>query len=547
MKALRLIWVGIMLTSCVLAQVNKSNGNYYVSYEDLTLNGSEWSVERNYNSLSTENVLFGPGWGSNVATGLWPLPDGQLLVIYFGIGSRERFLPMKLNRTGIYQMIDTIIEYEIGMNRLQRSPTNIIRRRSELIADGSARASKYVDAIRKNSSFLTQAINPISTLWVNEYRESEKIVWESDRYHLTQYKNEIYFDRTGRMIRYKNDANDVSFEYDLSRRLTKIKGGKDSIGVIQNSEGHILSLSTLDSAGMIKDARYTYDSAGLLIRSIDAGDNRYDYEYDRNKNMTFIRYSDGTYRRIEYDPATNRTISLRQRNGDSSRYEYGYKYLADGRLNLDHFYTRIINYDSIGKRVFGSYWETEFRLKEDGDSYRYLMYEKNDTSESLYLYPTNVGNIIYGKVNAREAWQDYDLKTRPIYLRVKDSVFTTRYNVMGLPDRFQAIDSIKRDTLTFQYFYSAQGQLNRVVRNRTTYLIAGTVESDKVVLTQGDRKWEIGFSKGKPIYFIDQAGGRLAVSELDTPDQAENKKMFQDLLPLTRVQRIEHEWIWERL
>jgi hypothetical protein len=142
MKALRLIWVGLMLTSGVLAQVNKTNGNYYVSYEDLTLNGSEWSVERNYNSLSTENVLFGPGWGSNVATGLWPLPDGQLLVIFYGIGSRDRYLPMKLNRIGIYQMIDTIIEYEIGMNRLQRSPTNIIRRRSELIADGSARASQ---------------------------------------------------------------------------------------------------------------------------------------------------------------------------------------------------------------------------------------------------------------------------------------------------------------------------------------------------------------------------------------------------------------------
>jgi hypothetical protein len=78
-------------------------------------------------------------------------------------------------------------------------------------------------------------------------------------------------------------------------------------------------------------------------------------------------------------------------------------------------------------------------------------------------------------------------------------------------------------------------------------LIAGTVESGKVILTQGVRKWEIGFSKGKPTYFIDPKGGRLLVSELDTPDQAEKNKMFQDLLPLTTVRRIEHEWIWERL
>ncbi len=547
MKALQLIWVGLLLSSGVLAQVSTSNGNFYVTYGDLTFQGTEWSVERNYNSFGTEDVLFGQGWGSNVATRLWPLPDGQLLVIFYGNGKRERYLPMKQDRSGVYRMIDTIIEYEIRRNRLERSPTNIIRRRAELVADGSMRAGKYIDAIISNASTSGLRLQPYSDTWINEYRESEKIVWGSDRYYLSRYQNDIYFDRNGRMIENKTDEDDVFFQYDAQGKLSGIKRGMDSIRVFLDDQGHVLSFSMIDSAGMIREACYEYNGTGLLIRSIDSEDNQYEYAYDRNNNMTFTRYSNGQYRRIEYDPATNRTIGFRERNGDSSRYEYGYKHLADGRLNLDHYFTRITNYDSLGNRVFGTYWETEFRLKEDGDTYRHLIYEKTDTSESLYLYPTSVGNIIYGKVNDREAWQQYDAKSRPIYLRVNDSVYTTRYNVSGLPDRFQAIDSLRRDTVTYLYTYDEKGKLIGSSRNGEKYLIRGTVEAGSIDLTRGQTTWTIGFVKKKPDHFTDPVRGKISINSLTDPGNESLKGLYYDLLKLGIPQKIEHEWVWYRL
>lgn len=547
MKAVQLIWIGLLLSSGVLAQVSTSNGNFYVSYGDLTLKGTEWSVERNYNSFGTEDVFFGPGWGCNIATQLWPLPDGQLLVIFYGNGQRERYLPMQLNRPGVYRMIDTIIEHEIRRNRLERSPTNIIRRRAELVADGSIRASKYVDAIRNHSSKSAPCVPADSDTWINEYRESEKIVWGSDRYHLTRYQNDIYFNVAGRMIQNKTLEDDVSFQYDLQGKLSAINRGADTVRVLMDDKGHVLSFATIDSTGMVREASYEYNAAGLLVRSMDAGDNQYEYAYDRNNNMTFTRYSNGQYRRIEYDPATNRAIGFRERNGDSSRYEYGYKYLADGRLNLDHYYTRTTKYDSLGNRVFGTYWETEFRLKEDGDTYRHLMYEKTDTSESLYLYPTNVGNIIYGKVNAREAWQQYDAKTRPTYLRVSDSVYTTRYNVSGLPECFQAIDSVRQDTITYRYSYDQKGKLIAASRNGKKYLIRGSVEAGSIDLTWGSSTWTIGFVKKKADYFKDPVKGKIQIKSLTDPGNEASNTLFQDLLKLAIPQKIEHEWVWYRL
>jgi YD repeat-containing protein len=547
MKMLRLIWVGLLTSLSTAAQVQTSNGNFYVSYEDLTLTGSEWSVDRSYNSFTTGSNLFGIGWGSNLATRLWPLPDGQLLLSNFGTGRRDLYLPLAFHRAGIYQMIDTIVADEIRRSKLTRSPKDVIRRRSELIADGSMRASKYVDAIHKNNSAPTVALQPVSDKWINEYRESEIILWEGDAYHLSRFKNDVYFDRFGRMIHDQTPSDDVYFRYDPQGKLHTIRRANDSARVVMDEKGHILSISHLDSVGRIREACYQYSPSGLLVTSIDAENNRYVYEYDRNDNMTFTRYSNGAYRRMEYDPATNRTIGFRERNGDSSRYEYGYMFDEEGRLNPDHYYTRITKYDSLGRRSFGTYSEQEYRYRENGENYRYRMYEKTDTSELLYLYPSHVGNIAYAKVDDREAWQQYDAKTRPVYLRILDSVYTTRYNLLGLPERFQAIDSVRRDTVNYLYTYDAAGGLIRAQCDQAIYQIAGSVVSGQMKLSKGINQWTIGFSKKAPSYFIDPLNGRLSISDLQLPVNKPIYSSYQALLKLVIPQKIEHEWVWDRL
>lgn len=547
MRGLRFIWMAVLLPLAALTQVNVNNGNFYVSYSDLTLGKSEWSVERVYNSFATDNGLFGKGWGSNLATRLWSLPDGQLLVIHYGSGGEDLYVPARLDRKGIFQMIDSILADEIKRNKLQRTPTDVTRRRAALFSDATRRASAYVRALANAGIDCPVSAERTSTFWVNEYRESETIRWEKGLFLLKRYDDQYYFDRCGRLVRWVKAADDIRFTYSSAGRLLFITRGSDTARVELDKEGKVSSVFRTDSAGRRQTSSYLYNADGLLTHTVDVDSNVYVYEYDRNFNMIFTRYMDGSYRRIEYDPATNRTIGFRERTGDSSRYEYGYMYLPDGRLNTDHYYTRVVRYDSLGKRVFGTYTETEFRYKENGDNYRYRYYFKSDTLENLYVYPPNVGNAIYARSNQREAWQSYDAKTRPIYLRLNDSVYLSRYNLMNLPERFQAIDSVKRDTTTYAYSYNAKGLLIQAQLDQVAYRVMGSVSAGRVDLWQNNKKWAIGFEDGRPVYFIDPVQGRLSVEALELPANQKVQIKFRQLLGLAKPLKIEHEWIWDRL
>lgn len=547
MRCFRFILIWLLISTDVLGQVNSKNGNYYVSYGDLAFRGDLWSIERVYNSITAEESIFGWGWGSNIATRMWPLPDGQLMVIYYGSGGQDLYLPDKLDPAGVNQMIDSIIADEVRRNKLQYSPVNVVRRRAELIADPSGRANTYVNIQKRLGPRFSEGKEPIHDKWINEYRESETVRWGNNLYYLKRYDDEFYFDRSGRMMRWRKSDTDIHFNYDTKGQLISVCHGKDTAHVTMNDQGYVRSIRMKDSAGVFKQAHYEYDAKGLLIRSIDADSNIYRHEYDRNYNMTFIRYSNGTYRHMEYDPATNRIIGFRERTGDSSGFGYGYLYHPDGRLNLDHYYTRKANYDTSGKPIFLSYSEWENRYNEAGDRYLYRVFEKTDTSDLLYLYPSTVGNIVYGKKNDREAWQDFDAKTRPIYLRFGDSVYTTRYHVNGLPERFQAIDSVRRDTTTFIYSYDAQGHLSKVVRNKVAYVLRGRPESGRVDIVQGGQTWSIIYIKGQSSFFTGPGFGKLSMDDLNKPAHLLVKQQYLDIVQLLQPQKIEHEWIWDRL
>ena len=333
--------------------------------------------------------------------------------------------------------------------------------------------------------------------WFKEFRETETITWVKNNYLLKLFDQEILFDKNGLMIHQKDDKVAINYTYDEKGRLSSFHTIKDTAYVTLDSLGHILSISCNDSTGKNASANYTYNLHGLLIRSIDVDTNRYEYEYDLNYNMIITRYSDGSYRRIEYDPATNRAIVLKERNGDSTLYEYGYFSLPDGRLNLDHFYTNIKRFDSTRKQRMNEYEEKEFRLTDNGESYLYRHINKNDSIYKVNIYPPKVGNAIYRRINNREAWCTYDSKSRPIYLKIKDSIFITRYNIQNQPILFQIIDSVKKDTVTYKYFYNTKEQLQKVVRNKKDYYINGSSESGEIYVTEGNKKWKLEYKNGK--------------------------------------------------
>lgn len=536
----------LLVAQFVSAQVQLSSGGFFVSYDDLSFPSNDWTASRNYHSLSKDNGLFGTGWGTNLATRLWHLPDGQIEVIHWGTGRTDHFLPVQFNRSGIYRMIDSIVKVELKNKFLQQSPKNIIRRRAELYLNHSERAQVYISFLKDNQIAFEETSKKEEEQWYKQFRETETITWVKNNYLLKLFDQEILFNKNGLMVHQNNDKVDIKYIYDEKQRLSSILTIKDSANVTLDSLGHILTISYNDSTGKTLSAKYTYNSRGLLIQSVDVDNNRYKYEYDLNFNMIITRYADSSYRRIEYDPATNRVIVFKEKNGDSTLYEYGYLALPDGRLNLDHYYTSILQFDSNRKRRFSQYEEKEFRLTDNGKSYLYRQINKKDSIYKVNIYPPKVGNAIYRRINNREAWCTYDSKSRPIYLKIKDSIFITRYNIQNLPVFFQAIDSVKKDTIDFKYFYNTKEQLEKVVRNKTSFYIKGSSESGEIFIGQGTKKWKIEFKNGNPYYFTNYTSKRYSIEELEKPENGEIKKSFNEILLLIIPQKIEHEWIWER-
>ncbi len=545
MRKAGLLIAGLFLVCSLLAQVSPRNGSYYVAYNDISFSNAKWEVNRAYNSSSLNSGLFGMCWNSDFQTHLFLLPDGQLTVAWAGGVRSDVFVPAVYDRSGMYQMIDQIVENEIEQNRLERTPSDLVRRRAELATDRELRAIRYTNL------FLKERLKPDSMQSARPLRwmrnVNEVIEWTGTEYQFQYHINKYRFDAYGRLL-YLQDATDrLRLEYTQGRLNRFILNDRQVCSVSLDSAGRIQRLQTLDTAGKPIESRYEYDARGYLVFSIDAQGNQYRYVYDANSNIVQTRYSNGTYRQLDYDPATGRVVLFREKTGQTARYKYGNYFLPDGRLNPDYYYTQVNRYDSLGSLVFNEYYDYEWRYTEQGETYLYRSVSRTDTSYEEYVYPPLVGNVIYRRKGDQAAWSSYDAKSRPVYLRLLDSVYITQYNVLDLPALFQSIDSLRRDTITYRYKYGSDRKLTRVTRNGVVYSLSGSIASGQVVVSTSSNRLTLLFTNGNPEYIIDPRLGRLAIDKLDQAPWAEVLAFYRSCLDVLVPKKIQHEWIWERM
>ncbi len=90
------------------AGVSLKNGNFYVTYKDVTAPGGGHTLEitRTYNSKATKVGWFGFGWGSDFETYLSVPADGSVIIHENGTGARTRFIPKEaVNADGAVEKI----------------------------------------------------------------------------------------------------------------------------------------------------------------------------------------------------------------------------------------------------------------------------------------------------------------------------------------------------------------------------------------------------------------------------------------------------------
>ncbi|RYY10818.1 MAG: hypothetical protein EOO04_36285, partial [Chitinophagaceae bacterium] len=383
MKQLAFISLFFLFSHKGLAWVELRNGVFYISYTDIAFSGTDADITRSYNSNNTQTGLFGYGWRSFIETKLTAFPDGTISLAWWGGGIGDYYEPAIVNRKGLYEMVNSIINYLIKNNKLDNNPVDIAAKKSYYLVNNKQRAEKYVELQKNKIVPIFIPPTALNQQWILDVNQS--IQWTGKGFKVKNWSDSYEFDSNGNMTQVNDRAYKMSLSYS-NGRLSKITVNDSNTCIVRtNATGQVVELKQIKT-DKTSIASFLYDSSQNLLYSKDTGENEYRYTYDFYHNLVRISYIDSTFMNISYDAASNRVIRVTERNRSSQVYQYPYFYTSEGKINYDHYATRVKQYDSIGQLTFTQYKEFENRIREDGSSYQHRVVEQTDTSYHEVVY-----------------------------------------------------------------------------------------------------------------------------------------------------------------
>lgn len=334
--------------------VNLKNGNFYISYTDIVVpgGGKKLEITRTYNSKSTEVGWFGFGWGSDFETRLQTSADGSVVIHEHGAGGKTRFTPK------------TAVDAEAASKKIIEA----MRKRTQL-SDQSA--NQLLEKLKNNAelrhtyalNFKVQTQVAAGTVLYSSDRGAQELRVEKDSYRRSypDGKTEI-FDLKGNLTKISDKSGySIAFVW-KDGKLESIKDSQaKQIFFSWYADGRVKEVW---SAGD-KKAEYKYLNDNLTY-SKDVGGNVYEYGYDKNHNLTEITYSDKSKMAVKYEPKTLFVQEIVDRNGESTKYQYG----NDPKAPEDHYWTTVIKNGFDGKPASNRY-EYEIKTRPDGSRYTY--------------------------------------------------------------------------------------------------------------------------------------------------------------------------------
>lgn len=353
-KRLGLFFAGVMALTAAQAGVNLKNGNHYISYTDIVVpgGGKKLEVTRTNNSKSTEKGWFGFGWGSDFENRLKTSADGSVVIHEHGQGAKTRFTPK------------TAVDGEAAAKKIVEA----MRKRTQLTEQAAA---QLTEKLKNNAElrhtyalqFKVQSQVAVGTVLYSSDRGTQEVHVTKDGYKrlYTDGKTEFY-DQKGNLARI---ADKSGYVIDFNWKDGKLDNIKDSqakqIFFAWYADG---TVKEMWSAGD-KKAEYKYQSDDLVY-SKDVGGNVYEYSYDKSHNLTDVRYGDKSKMVIKYEPKTLFVSEIIDRNGDSTKYQYG----SDPKAADDHYWTTVTKKGFDGKPAANRY-EYEIKARPDGSRFTY--------------------------------------------------------------------------------------------------------------------------------------------------------------------------------
>jgi len=355
----------LALTGTLTGQVNLKNGNYYITYTDLTassVDGENLEINRTYNSITSDMGLFGRGWGSDYETYLVENSEGSLTVHENGSGEtrvywrEDKPATLESSIKQIESALDTM-----DWNRSRQQLTNYLNRCAE---DGEFREDQ-IGFFQKRGLLDADPSLPGDVFWNYYYGISMIIVLETGFIRLYDNDGTIiydFFDSDGRLSRvgYRN-GREMNLHYDHDGHLILLDMGGESGFQFRYDNNHLKSITDISSGNC---AVYEFDGNNLIYCRTTSLFFR--YKYDNNSNLVEIGYNDGSTKMIEYQPETQFTEKIITRIGDITTYKYG-----DNIPNID-FWT-VVRYHAGTENEEMERWHYVIETSENGYTWTRLL------------------------------------------------------------------------------------------------------------------------------------------------------------------------------
>jgi YD repeat-containing protein len=292
------------------------DGNFNIAFTDVVSSGGlEMKVERVYNSTTPFSGIFGFGWGTDFEKFLAFLDDGSIVVHEWGGGAENKFSPgseVKLRTTA---EIDDLIMVAMGKEGFA-SESERAAYRASLAKNHQTEWNKLV-----NLGLLKPPDVPLGATFTSEKFGHQELVRVRDGYEIYLPTVVQTFDATSGHLVLERDMSgkSIAFRYAGGQLAEMSNGLGERFTFVFGPDGHVAEIVTAEG----RKSAYHY-SGSDLIDSIDVDNHHYAYSYDRNHNLTEIKFPDGSAQRIAYYPYSEEENVKRVVNRDGSVTDYTY-------------------------------------------------------------------------------------------------------------------------------------------------------------------------------------------------------------------------------
>ncbi|PTM59286.1 DNRLRE domain-containing protein [Desmospora activa] len=361
------------------SNVNTYNGNFFLEETDVSIagRGIPATVERAYNSRSSEKGIFGYGWTSNLEQRITDNGHGPLLYTD-GDGTTHTFIS---NGDGTYQAPPGIhfeltkksgytledndqTNYQFNTAGRLTSITDANNNKTTISYTGNNPTSitdtsgRKVNLTFNTSNHVTKVTNPANrtTEYTYDTAGNLKTVTKKDAgdntlstitygydadHNLTSIKDAngndktVEYDSEDRVKQLsqpvtidgeKKEAT-TSFQYDAINKITTVTNPKGTKTVYTHNEYANVVQITQDPNGLNIKQTFTYNDKNELISEKDANANAnnsdatYNYTYDDNGNLTSVTNPLNEKSTTEYDE-NNNPIKETDPEGNTTTNEY---------------------------------------------------------------------------------------------------------------------------------------------------------------------------------------------------------------------------------